>query len=105
MVQISGKWHPKVCKCGYCAVLSAEVGLQSVLGKREGMLTTRELTSRAALEKGRKYSQRLKDGRIITVAVGKVSVPNIKNHTRAFWYIDGKRIARATAALILRNHS
>ncbi len=105
MVQIGGKWHPKVCNCGYCAVLSAEVGVQSVLGEKKGMITTRDMISHAALEKGKKYSQRLKDGRIITVAVGRVSVPNIRNHTRAFWYIDGKRIARATAALILRNHS
>ena len=68
------------------------------------MTTTRDLISRAVLNKG-KYSERLKDGRIITVKVGVIRNPGIKNHTRAFFYVDGKRITRATTALILRNHT
>jgi len=104
MVQIGGKWHPNVCNCGYCAVLRAEAGVQSVLGEKKGMITTKDLISRAALNKG-KCSERLKDNRIITVTLSKVQIPGIMNHTKAYWYIDGKRIARATAALILRNHT
>lgn len=104
MVQISGKWHSYICNCGYCSVLRAEESIDSVLGKKEGMTTTRDLISRAVLNKG-KYSERLKDGRIIAVKVGVIRNPGIKNHTRAFFYVDGKRITRATAALILRNHT
>jgi len=104
MVQISGKWHPQICNCGYCSVFRAEEGIDSVLGKKEGMITTRDMVSRAALNNG-KHSERLKDSRIITVKIGIVSIPGVKNHARAFFYIDGKRITRATAALILRNHT
>jgi hypothetical protein len=105
MVSIRGRYHTKACRCEYCAILSAEAGVQSVLGKEKGMITTRELISRAVLAPNNKVSERLKDSRIITVMVSKVLVPGVKNHTRAFFYIDGKRIARATAALILRNHT
>ena len=104
MVQISGKWHPKICECAYCSIFRAEAGVQSVLGKKEGMITTRDMVSRAALNNG-KYSERLKDMRILTVVLAKVNVPGIKNHAKGYFYVDGKRITRATAALILRNHT
>ena len=104
MVQISGKWHTIMCGCAYCSVLRAEAGVQSVLGKKEGMITTRDMVSRAALNKG-KHSERLKDMRIMTVVLAKVNVPGVKNHVKGYFYIDGKRITRATAALILRNHT
>jgi hypothetical protein len=104
MVQISGKWHSYICNCGYCSVLRAETGSDSVLGKKEGMITTRDMVSRAALNDG-KYSERLKDQRIMTVVLAKVNVPGVKNHVKGYFYIDGKRITRATAALILRNHT
>jgi hypothetical protein len=105
MVSIRGRYHTKACGCEYCTVLSAEAGVQSVLGKEKGMITTRELVSRAALAPNNKISERLKDDRIITVVLSRVLVPGVENHMRAFFYIDGKRIARATAALILRNHT
>ena len=104
MVQRPRGWSTKICRCGDCAALRAEVGVQSVLGKKEGMITTKDMVSRAALNNG-KHSERLKDSRIITVKIGIVSIPGVKNHARAFFYIDGKRITRATAALILRNHT
>jgi hypothetical protein len=70
------------------------------------MITTKDLVSRAMIAPNRKVSERLKDDRIITVVVSKVNhIPGLKNHTKAFFYIDGKRIARATASLILRNHT
>jgi len=104
MIQIRGKWHSFVCGCEQCAALRAEAGVQSVLGKKEGMITTRDMVSRAALNNG-KHSERLKDMRILTVVLAKVNVPGIKNHAKGYFYIDGKRITRATAALILRNHT
>ena len=104
MVQVRGQWHINTCGCDDCAALRAEASVQPVLGKKEGMITTKDLISKAALNNG-KYSERLKDSRIITVTLSKVNVPGVKNHTKAYWYIDGKRIARPTAALILRNHS
>ena len=104
MIQIRGKWHSFVCGCEQCAALRAEAGVQSVLGKKEGMITTRDMVSRAALNNG-KYSERLKDMRILTVVLAKVNVPGIKNHAKGYFYVDGKRITRATAALILRNHT
>ena len=104
MVQISGKWHPKICECAYFSIFRAEAGVQSVLGKKEGMITTRDMVSRAALNNS-KHSERLKDMRIMTVVLAKVNVPGVKNHVKGYFYIDGKRITRATAALILRNHT
>ena len=104
MIQIRGKWHSFVCGCEQCAALRAEAGVQSVLGKKEGMITTRDMVSRAALANG-KHSERLKDMRILTVVLAKVNVPGIKNHAKGYFYVDGKRITRATAALILRNHT
>jgi hypothetical protein len=103
MVLIRGKWHTRACGCEYCATFSAEAGVQPVLGEKEGMITTKHLISRAVLEKNKRASERLRDGRIITAMVASVSVPRIKSHVRAFFYIDGKRITRATAAIILRN--
>jgi len=41
----------------------------------------------------------------MTVVLAKVNVPGVKNHVKGYFYIDGKRITRATAALILRNHT
>ena len=106
MVQVSGKWHPKVCNCGYCAVLRAEAGVQSVLGKKEGMTTTRDMISRAVFAPGGEYSEQLKDGRIVKVLLSKVNnIPGIRNHTKSYWYVDKKRVTRATAALILRNRT
>jgi len=66
------------------------------------MPSARELEYRAWHLPAKKLSERLKDGRILTVAVSEISNPGIKTHRRSFWYIDGKRIARVTAALILR---
>ena len=105
MVVIAGRYHSKACGCGYCAVLSAEAGIQSVLGEKKGMITTRELVSRAQQNPKGRYFQRLKDNRIIGVMVKNIGVPGVRDHMRAFFYIDGKRVARATAALILRNHT
>jgi len=105
MVQISGRWHPKVCDCVTCTTLRAETGVQSVLGAKEGSLTTRELMRRAITAPKGRLSERLKDGRILSVMVGYVQVPGVEKHMRAWWYIDGKRVSRATAALILRNHT
>jgi len=104
MVQIKGQWHPKVCQCDYCSVFRAEAGVQSVLGKKKGMITTRDMISHAALNNG-KHSERLKDNRIMTVVLAKVKISGIKNHVKGYFYIDGKRVARATAALVLRNHT
>jgi hypothetical protein len=70
------------------------------------MITTRDLASRAALAPNGKISERLRDNRIITVVVSKVQhIPGLKNHTKAFFYIDGRRIARQTAVLILKRHT
>ena len=88
MVQISGKWHSYICNCGYCSVFRAEEGIDSVLGKKEGMITTKDMVSRAALNNG-KHSERLKDMRILTVVLAKVNVPGIKNHAKGYFYIDG----------------
>ena len=105
MVQVKGKWHPNICGCNQCTALREEVGIQRVLEEKPGVLTTRGLISRACLAPNGKLSERLKDGRIITVLVSVVRIPGLKKHAKAYWYIDGKRIARATAALILRNHT
>jgi hypothetical protein len=76
------------------------------LGKEEGMTSTKDLIIRAMVAPNRKVSERLKDNRLMTVVVSKVDhIPGLKNHTKAFFYIDGKRIARATAALILRKQT
>ena len=97
-MQIKGQWHVKLCQCEQCTTLRAE-------GEKKGMLTTRDLISHAVLAPKQRYFERLKDNRIIGVTLSSVKVPGVRNHTKAYWYIDGKRISRATAALILRNHS
>jgi hypothetical protein len=96
-MQIKGQWHVKLCQCEQCTTLRAE-------GEKKGMITTKDMVSRAALNNG-KHSERLKDNRIMTVVLAKVNVPGVRNHVKGYFYIDGKRIARPTAALILRNHT
>jgi hypothetical protein len=69
------------------------------------MTTTKDLVSRAIISEDKKASERLQDGRIITATTAMVKVPGISSHIRVFFYVNGKRITRATAAIILRNHS
>jgi hypothetical protein len=66
------------------------------------MTTTKDLVLRASIEKNKRASERLRDGRIVTAQLATVSVPGVRNHVRAFFYVNGKRITRSTAAIILR---
>ena len=68
------------------------------------MITTRDLVSRAALSPDQRHLERLKDGRTVATLIRVVRNPGIKSHARTFFYIDGKRVTRATVAIVLRGH-
>ena len=43
------------------------------------------------------------DGSVVSVRLSETGVPGVRRHTRAIFYIDGRRVSRATAAVALQN--
>jgi len=42
------------------------------------------------------------DGSVVRVRLAGVHAPGVRRHNRAIFYIDGRRVSRATAAIALK---
>jgi hypothetical protein len=112
MVQIKGKWHTQVCSCEACSALRTEacVQLENKEKQEESAVlskpTTRSMISLAALSPKNEHTIMLKDNMLIRVFLTRIyGITGIRNHTKSYWYVNGKRVSRATAAIVLRNHT